>query len=347
MAAKKRQSGTSLGSRLSDEFFRFSFFRAVTLLERFSPERKRLGEAMDPAEEAVRFTVKPGLAFPPSDIAGLRKPESKKQTEMEVCFMGLTGPSGVLPHWYTELMLERVKAGDLTLVDFLNIFHHRLITLFYLAWKRTRLTASFEDGGKDRLSSYLLSLIGLGTEGMRGRIGLPEESLIFCSGLLGRSVPSAAAVESAVRYMAGADVNVEQFVDRMVPLDPSDFTALGSANASLGVDTICGSFVHDCQSKFRIRLGPVPYRQYCRLLPGGDLLKPIFALVRYMVGIEYEFEILVVLMAGEAPACRLGAVSPDSPQLGWSTWLKSPDSTLAQDPHVAFQEGDVLKAANQ
>lgn len=347
MAAKKRQSGASLGSRLFEEFFRFSFFRAVALLERFSPERKRLGKAMDPGEEAVRFTVKPGLAFPPSDIAGLGRQEPKKPTGMEVSFMGLTGPSGVLPHWYTELMMERVKAGDLTLVDFLNIFHHRLITLFYLAWRRTRLTASFEDGGRDRLSSNLLSLIGLGTEGMRERIELPEESLIFCSGLLGRSVPTVAAVESAVRYMADADVSVEQFVDRMVPLDPSDLTALGSATASLGTNAVCGSFVHDCRSKFRVRLGPVGYRQCCRLLPGGDLLRPIFALVRYMVGIEYEFEILVVLMAGEAPACRLGAVSPDSPRLGWSTWLTSPGTALAQDPHVVFQEGDILKATNQ
>lgn len=345
MAAKKRQSDPSLGSRLFEEFFRFSFFRAVTLLERFSPESKGLGEAMDPGEEAVRFTVKPGLSFPPSDIAGLCARDSKKPTEMEVSFMGLTGPSGVLPNWYTELMLERVKAGDLTLVDFLNIFQHRLITLFYLAWKRTRLTASFEDGGRDRLSSYLLSLIGLGTEGMRGRIGVPEESLIFCSGLLGRSVPTAASIETAVRYMADADAEVEQFVDRMVPLDPSDFTAIGNANATLGEGAVCGSFVHDCQSKFRVRIGPVGYRRYCRLLPGSDLLKAVFALVRYMVGIEYEFEILVVLMAEEAPACRLGAVSPDSPRLGWSTWLTSPGSALVQDPYVAFQEGDVHKAA--
>jgi type VI secretion system protein ImpH len=345
MASAQREPGTPLESRLFDEFFRFSFYRAVALLEAFRPEGKRLGEALDPGDEAVRFSVKPGLSFPPSDIANLRRLEPKGQAKMEVLFMGLTGPSGVLPHWYNELMLERARAHDFTMVDFLDIFHHRLISLFYLAWKRTKFTVNYETGGRDRLSWYLLSLIGLGTDGLRGRIGLPEESLIYCSGLLGRSIPSALALESAARYMAGTDAAVDQFVDRMIPLDEADVTSLGLANASLGVDAVCGSFVHDCQSKFRIRLGPVTYQQYCRFLPSGDLLKPIFALVRYMVGIEYEFEVCVVLLAGEVPACRLGSQGVDAPRLGWSTWVKSPEVTLRQDPYVAFEEGDTRKTA--
>ncbi len=56
MTAKKRQSDTSLISRLFDEFFRFSFYRAVSLLERLVPSKKRLGETLDPREEPVRFS---------------------------------------------------------------------------------------------------------------------------------------------------------------------------------------------------------------------------------------------------------------------------------------------------
>ena len=313
-------------------------------MEGLSPESKRLGETLDPGEEAVRFSVKPGLSFPPSDISNLLMPESKRQVHMEVRFLGLIGPSAVLPHWFNELAMERMRARDFTLVDFLDIFHHRLITLFYLAWKRTRLPVTYLPGAKDRLSWYFLSLIGLGTDGLRGRIGLPEESLIFCSGLLGRLVPSAAAVEAAIKYMAGTDAAVDQFIDRMIPLEPADRTRLGAANASLGVNTVCGSLAHDCQSKFRIRLGPVGYRQYCRFLPSGDLLKPIFALARYMVGIEYEFEIRIVLLAGEVPGCRLGDKRADSPRLGWSTWAKAAGTTLEEDQYVTFQERDILEA---
>ena len=77
MAAKERQSDPPLRSRLFNEFFRFSFYKAVTLLERLSPAKKRLGETLDPGEEAVRFSVKPGLSFPPSDISNLHQDRSR------------------------------------------------------------------------------------------------------------------------------------------------------------------------------------------------------------------------------------------------------------------------------
>lgn len=341
MASAQRQSSSSLKSRLFDEYFRFSFYKAVALLEAFNPDSKKLGETLDPTQEPVRFSVKPGFSFPPSDISNLEQAESGKAATMEVRFLGLIGPSGVLPHWYNELAVERVRSRDLTLVDFLDIFHHRLITFLYLSWKRTNLPANYLPGAKDRLSWHLLSLIGLGTEGMRGRIGLPEESLIFCSGLLGRQVPSAASVQAAVRYMSGADVALRQFIERIVPLAPEDCTQIGAANASLGESTVCGSFAHECQSKFGVELGPVGYRQFVRFLPSGDLLKPIFALVRYMVGIEYEFEIGVTLRAEEVPPCRLGDVSSDAPRLGWSTWTLGPGITPKENAHVAFQERDL------
>lgn len=341
MASAQRQSDPSLKSRLFDEFFRFSFYKAVSLLEAFNPECKRLGDTLDPEQEPVRFSVRPGFSFPPSDISNLQQEAESGKARMEVRFLGLVGPSGVLPHWYNELAVERVRSRDFTFVDFLDIFHHRLITLFYLAWKRTNLPANYLPGAKDRLSWYLLSLIGLGTEGMRGRIGLPEESLIFCSGLLGRQVPSVAAVQAAVRYMSGADVELRQFIERVVPLDPEDCTQLGAANASLGESAVCGSFAYECQSKFGVELGPVGYKQFIRFLPNGDLLKPIFALIRYMVGIEYEFEIGVTLRADEVPGCRLGDSSPDGPRLGWSTWTLGPGITPKENAHVIFQETDL------
>jgi len=341
MATKKRQPDSPLTYRLFHEFYRFSFYRAVTIWEKLNATGKSLGDTLDPKEESIRFSVKPGLSFPPSDISNLQQGDTQAKAKMEVRFLGLIGPSGVLPHWFNDLATARMQAKDFALVDFLDIFHHRLITLFYLTWKRYNFAVNYVSGAKDSLSWYLLSLIGLGTEGMRGRIGLPEESLLFCSGLLSRQVPSASAVAAAVKYMAGADAEVHQFIERMISLEPADCTQLGAANASLGMSTICGSYVRECQAKFRIHLGPIGYRHFARFLPGGDLLKPIFSLVRYMVGIEYEFEICIFLKAQEVPGCTLGAAKADSPRLGWSTWMLGRGITLKEDPYVTFQEGDL------
>ena len=338
MDAKKRQSGTPLKDRLFEEHYKFSFFKAVSLLESLFPAKSPLGQTLEPDQEAVRFSVKPSLAFPGSDISKLEQSADDGPAQMEVTFMGLIGPAGVMPHWYTELVYERIWHKDRSLAGFLNIFHHRLISLFYLAWKKYRFEASYLPDARDRLSNCLLSLAGLGTPGLIERIGLPAESLAFYSGLLSRSIPSALAIESAVEYFAGTDVNIEQFIERMLPISPEDQTRLGAANSHLGVDAVCGSYIRECTTKFRVNLGPVGYEKFLRFLPTGDLLPPIFALVRCMVGIEYEFEITVFLNRDEVPPCILGEETPTAPRLGWSTWVKSPDATHEEDPAITFGE---------
>lgn len=338
MAPEKRQSSSPLEESLQEEFYTFSFFKAVDLLEKLYSDRVPLGQTQDPRREAVRFSVKPSLAFAPSDIAGFSAATKDDPCTMNVAFMGLIGPSGVLPYWCNDLVAERKRKKDHSISAFLDIFHHRLISLFYLAWKKHQFPVSYLPGSRDKLSGYLLSLAGLGTIGLRGRIGLPEESFSFYSGLLSRQIPSAVSIESAVAYYSGTSVAVEQFVERMIPLSPEDQTSIGAANARLGEDTVCGSFVWDCQTKFRVSLGPMGLDEFQRFLPSGDLLRPIFSFVRYMVGIEYEFDVRVVLKRKEVPPCILGAETT-APRLGWSTWIKSPDHEYQNDPYIIFEEG--------
>ena len=341
MGPKKRKPDPDLSQQLFDRFYEFSFYRAVYLLERFPGPHKSLGEALVPSEEPVRFHVKKGFAFSPSDISDLKAAKEDRTPSMEVAFLGLTGPSGVLPHWYTQLILEREREKDRTLAEFLDLFHHRLITLFYLAWKKHRFPENYQPGARDRLSRYLLSLAGLGTSGLTEMIGLPEEALTFYSGLLSRPVASAFSIEAAVAYFVDAPVRVEQFIERIVDLEPSDQTQLGSANATLGDDAICGSQVWESQTKFRIHVGPVDKEKFARLMPIGDLLVPIFSLVRYMVGIEYEFEIRIYLRKEDVPLCQLGSEGPDAPMLGWTTWVSSPGYRYEEDIFFTFQEYDL------
>ena len=341
MAATKRKPDPDLSRQLFERFYEFSFYRAVYLLERFSENRKKLGEALVPSDEPVRFSAKKGFSFPPSDISDLMDGGSQQAPAMEVAFLGLTGPSGVLPQWYTQLILARDREKDNTLADFLDLFHHRLITLFYLAWKKHRFPENYQLGARDRLSRYLLSLSGLGTPGLTEMIGLPEEALTFYSGLLSRPIASAVAIEAAVAYFADARVRVEQFIERIVDLEPPDQTQLGAANATLGDDAICGSQVWESQTKFRIHLGPVGKEKFSRMMPIGDLLVPIFSLVRYMVGIEYEFEIRIYLRKEDVPLCQLGSTGADAPMLGWTTWVSSPGYAYEKDIFFTFQEYDL------
>jgi type VI secretion system protein ImpH len=338
VASSEWQSDTSLRDRLFKEFYSFSFFKAVRLIESLFPGKKPLGQALSPHEEAVRFTVRPGFVFPPSDISNFHQPDERGPIFVGIPFMGLIGPSGVLPQWINELAVERLRDKDTSLTSFFDIFHHRLISLFYLAWKKHRFPENYLPGARDKLSRCLLSLVGLGTPGTSERMEQSLESLIFYSGFLSRSIPSVAAIEATVEYFSETTVAVEQFIDRRVPVSPEDQTQLGMANGSLGVDAVCGSEAWESQTKFRVNLGPTGYDAFVRLMPSGDMLQPIFSLVRYMVGIEYEFEIGVFLKREEVPPCVLGMETPRSPRLGWSTWVKSQEVIPHDDPYVAFQE---------
>ena len=341
MATKKRQSDSSVIQRLREEYYSFSFFKAVELLENRMPEKKRLGQALVPAEEAVRFSVPAHLKFPASDISALKEATEDHPADMEVTFLGLIGPSGMLPHWFTELAQQRLYKKDKTLKAFFDLFHHRLISLFYLAWKKHRFTVNYQSGAKDRLSQQLLSLTGLGTGGLAERIGLPEESLNFYSGHFSRQCASATAIQASVEHFSGVTARVHQFINRVLPLEKEDLSQLGGANGQLGVNTVVGSQVWECQTKFRVELGPLTFREFRRFLPNGKMLRPIIALVKYMVGIEFEFDVRLVLHKDEIKPCELGKTGPDAPQLGWTSWLQSPQFDNPQNPSLTFAEKDL------
>lgn len=336
MASQERQSDSAVSRDLQEHYYGYSFFQAVRLLEQLFPGKKALGDASLPKEEGIRFSVKPGFQFPPSDIAELTLADADEPALMAVKFLGLIGPSGVLPHWYNELAAERARNKDRTLIDFFDLFHHRFLTFFYLGWKKQRFAANYLPGARDRLSRHLLSFIGLGTPALAAATELPPEPLVFYSGHLSRAAPSAVGIEAAVEYFTEVDVEVEQFVERLIAVGRDDQSQLGQANARLGIDAVCGGYAWECQTKFRVHLGPVCYDEFVALLPSGRLLPGVFSLIRSMAGIEYDFDVCLILKRQEVPPCVLGAGGEAGARLGWTTWVKASDVTPEQDPRVVF-----------
>jgi type VI secretion system protein ImpH len=301
----------------------FNFFQAVRLLHLMSPGSETVGVSARPEREPVHFTVNPDLAFPASDIKSIDW--GKRPPTMMVSFMGLTGPMGVLPRPYSELISERLRAKDTTLAAFLDIFNHRVISLFYQAWEKYRFAVVFERKEQDRLSRYLFSLIGLATRGLQGRLKVPDQALLFYTGLLALQPRSAAALESLLEDFFGVPVEVQQFSGSWHELSPADRCAVDgeSFNAQLGITTVVGDAVWDEQAKIRIRLGPLSSSRYLEFLPEGAALESLRSLVAFFTNGEVEVDVMLVLKRAETPFCELGRPGSDGPRLGWFTWMKS------------------------
>ncbi|OYU89442.1 MAG: type VI secretion protein, partial [Burkholderiales bacterium PBB5] len=131
----------TLMAALASEPWRFDFFQALRQIDARQPQRPRLGTARRPADEAVRLGQTPAMSFAPATLHGLRQPEGGGVPRIDVRFFGLFGPNGPLPLHLTEYARERqLHHGDETLARFADLFHHRLLLLFYRAWAQAQPT---------------------------------------------------------------------------------------------------------------------------------------------------------------------------------------------------------------
>ncbi len=347
--------------RLYREPFAFDFFQAVRLLGRMPDALARSGPA-DPAAEVARFRAHLSLAFPASGVYDLRPPaEPGRMPEMVVTFLGLFGPSGVLPRHYTEQLLRidrDVKGPEKrALRDWLDLFNHRFTHLFRRAWEKYRFFLAHERGQPDLdepddFTRALLSLVGLGTPWLRNRLRVvapgtaaePERELakvhdlglLRYAGLLAQRHRNPWGLRALLAGYFGLPVEVRQFQGQWLPLEEASQSRLGEGdgNCALGENVVAGDRVWDVQGKVRVRLGPLRYAEFLEYLPDRSPVPDrkaffLFAHVaRLYLGAEFDFDVQLVLRAEDVPACRLTDDDATGPRLGWNCWLlcRTPDA---------------------
>ena len=325
----------SLEEKLLQRGHHFSFFQAVRLLELLNPEAPLLGGKGPAKDEVIRLRPAMSQVFPVSDIAEIEKihvaAEELERFRVTARFFGLYGSVSPLPIAYTEAIYEEDDPGAVRVREFLDIFHHRLLSLLYRGWLKYRYCVQFMPGGKDAFSRRLLPLTGV-TESTRLRT-VPQISLLRYLGLLTQLPRSAAGLKQLLTdFFDLIPVRITQFVGRRVTLKPSQRNFLGRQNCRPGKDLIIGESVLDRSGKFRITLGPVNFRTFLEFIPSGKGFKTIKDLVMLFVMDPLMFEIEVILSGDEVPEMEL---VPDAKSfLGWSGWLLSGKSS---DVSVVFQ----------
>lgn len=338
MAGQDRAPDHSLTDDPLGEARRFSFFQLVQLLERHYRPAARVGRQGPASGEVLRFRPEASLAFPPSDVVALERvsdPDAPPRFRLTTTFMGLYGITSPLPAFYTEELLAKDSDGD-AVRAFIDLFHHRLLSLFYRSWSKYRYHTQFEPDGADEVSQRLLGLIGLGTAGLTSQTGTPPVRLIRYAGLLSQRSRSAAALEGMLSdAFDGLPVRIESCTGRWVTIAPEQRSALGRSNCRLGEDLSIGGRVFGRGGAFLISIGPMSFERFTRFLPGGEDGATLEALVTFFLRDRLDFDVELRVTGHEIPRVQLA--SAGRARLGWTTWLDSDEREEAGERSVVFQ----------
>jgi len=300
----------------------FDFYHALRLIECEAPERPRIGASISVAQDPVRFGQEPTLAFCANTLERVESGRAGRAPRLYVNFMGLLGPNGPMPLHVTEYVRERViQHHDTSPARFLDVFHHRMVSLFFRAWAVNQPTISRDRPASDRFAGYVASLVGLGSEAFRGRDAAPDDAKLHYAGLLGSHTTHAEGLESLVADFFKVPCRLAQFVGEWLDLPEESVCRLGESpeTGTLGSTLVVGSRIWDVQHRFRLILGPMRLGDFERFLPTGSSFERLVAWVRGYCGFEYTWDVQLLLEASEVPEIRLGLAG----RLGWTTWLRT------------------------
>jgi type VI secretion system protein ImpH len=316
---------------LSEAAPRLSFFQLVAYLERLTAGAVRVGSVGPVNEELIRFRHDPSLAFSSGDVSEVtlrrvpvraEEPHARRPLfEVVTQFLGLTGSVSPMPLYIAEEVAQE-DPDHATRREFLDLFHHRLLSLLYRIESKYRVTSEANANHTDQWSRRLLALAGFDTYESSEPGRLPTWRLLRIVPLLASSARTAEKLEASLEdvlggEMEGARVRVEQFVGRWVDIDAR--LQLGRGNNLLGKTTVLGGKYFDRMGKVKIHIGPLPSSVYRRMLPGGDLLVQAREVVRLFLKDPLDFEFELGLTEGVTQTFNLSSQQPA--QLGRDTWL--------------------------
>lgn len=357
MPAPFRRKNTAVIEQLQKNPSRFPFFQTVRLLERASvffnrkhskptalPENP-VGQFTPPASESIRFGSNLTFGFPASELTKIEKPDAQtthSQWRVITNFLSFTGSMGVLPFHYSELLFQRLKLKDESFRKFLELFHHRTVSLFFRAGTKYRLPVAFERhqllnrrrNEVDNHTLLLRSLIGMGTDHVTDGLKFNPDTLLFYSGFLSQSIRSSSTLQQTLSHHFDIPITLQEFVGEWHELIDDVRSRLPfpgfpkGQNAQLGRSAILGGKGWFGQGKIRVKLGPLNGEQFHRFRPGTTALGELNQIVKMFTGAEMQAEYIMFVAREHIPhRIQLNNASP--PTIGWDTWLAT--KPLAED----------------
>jgi len=304
---------------------RFEFIAALRLVEAAYRDKPRIGRALRVADEPLRLSQNADLAFRGKEIteAGVAPGSGVPRLAVNT---GLLGPQGPMPLHFTEYVRERwLRAGDSTWAAFLDVFHHRMLSLLYRARVASEPVVSFDRPNDDDFARTVGSLAGFGRTARRNGGRLDARSLLYFGGLIAGRTRHASGLATLLSTYFRVPVSIEQFVGRWIAPPDEALAPLGSrAVPSLGQGHVLGRRIWDRQHGIRIAMGPVDEATRRLLEPGTAHFAELVEWVRLYTGGMLDWDVEIRLNAEVPTPMRLGRTA----RLARETWLGRADTAL-------------------
>ena len=321
-----------LSDKLTKSGFAFDFFQAVRLLEQANPDSPPVGGPGPYDQEAVRLRPNHSLGFPPGDVDAVERLDGERELwRVTQNFMGLYGVESPLPPYFAEMVAQGYLEKD-PLREFLDIFNHRAVSLYYRAWKKNRLAAQIAPQDPDTVTLSLCAALGEDDPSAHTGWAIPPHRLLRYFSILSSGIRPAASLESMVSdYFGITGVKVRQLLPRSFRLQPHELSLLGDggSNQSLGDSFVLGERVMDWTGQFRLSLGPLDQGSFLKLQPGEPEFAELVFLVKLFVRNQLDFDLELILENQEVQPMRLSAREPTH-ALGRNSWVAQPlDHTVS------------------
>ncbi len=310
-------------AQLGDRLPYINFYRFCQLLEQSQPDKPVTGSTWQVKYEPVRFRPHPGMGFPASEIKALEPPAHPHLPHtVRVTFMGLYGVESPLPTHYIDDITRR-REGYEAIADFLDIFNHRLIAQYYRIWRKYSYPATFEDGGKDRTSQYLLGLAGLGIGGCAESIAAPASRFLALLPVMLLPGRTAEGMASLVRLLAsGTQAAIWQHDRRRVPLKKPLAMSIRQP-VTLANRPVMGSYATDVNSQVLMQLTTTDPEEVEGWLPGGDIHTDLMALLHVYLGSRLDVRLQLCVARSLLPDATINSQPrPGAGQLGWTAVMR-------------------------
>lgn len=335
---------------LGHALHRYQLFQLLRLLEAGGLEAPRLGERGPARAEAIRLRPSTSLGFPCAEVVELSQQpglDGKARTLITANMTGLYGVGSPLPRSYAhQILLQDDEQPQQR--DFLDLLHHRLLSVWYRAWCQNRYEQSFRSDGSDLLSRALLDLLGIAPETSAADLGTEPLRLLRYLSLLLLHTRPVAGLETLLAQELELPIRIEALPLRWVLLAQNQWLRLSAQSPrALGRDVVIGSRHLDRMGSLRLHIGPVSYKTLLGLWPDAPLHRRLYALSRFYLRQPLDLELHVQVPAAEVMRLRLGGDDSQRGALSRPQSLGAPQSdpvvfviskTLASKPPDASKK---------